>query len=295
MERVQVLIDKLIEQKRSNESVAQMLITVQLLQSELQNLQQSKSRLGTSKVSVVMPGNMAFNRQRTEEKPVEKHVEKRIEQPIEKPAEKIAEVPVEKPVYKAYEPPAEDLRFMPQQPKPLMPIEEKKEEAPKEYYKLDTPVFEESEPEAQTIKEPQPVPEVRNHQPYYNQQDIISESPTFIQHQSHKEIHETISDKKESLNDRLKEDKKELAHLLKDTPVKDLRKAIGINDKFLFLSELFRGDEAMYERSIKTINGFRILSEAEYWINRELKVKLGWNDSKDTVQHFYHLVRRRFS
>jgi len=31
----------------------------------------------------------------------------------------------------------------------------------------------------------------------------------------------------------------------------------------------------MYERSIKTINGFRILPEAEYWMERELKSSLG--------------------
>jgi hypothetical protein len=86
-----------------------------------------------------------------------------------------------------------------------------------------------------------------------------------------------------------------VAHLLQETPIKDLRKAIGINDKFLFLNELFNGDEAAYERSIKTINAFHVLQEAEYWINRELKLRLGWNDTRDTVQHFYQLVRRRFS
>jgi len=74
-----------------------------------------------------------------------------------------------------------------------------------------------------------------------------------------------------------------------------LRKAIGINDKFVFLNELFNGDEAMYDRSIKTINNFHVLQEAEYWINRELKLRLGWNDTKEAVQHFYQLVRRRFS
>ena len=82
---------------------------------------------------------------------------------------------------------------------------------------------------------------------------------------------------KESLNDRLKEEKIELAHVLKDTPIKDLRKGIGINDRFTFVNELFRGDEAMYERSIKTINAFNILSEAEYWIYRELSFKFAWN------------------
>jgi hypothetical protein len=108
-------------------------------------------------------------------------------------------------------------------------------------------------------------------------------------------VHEVIAEKKESLNDMLKQEKHELGSMLKEAPIKDLRKGIGVNDKFLFISELFRGDEDMYERSIKTINGFHILPEAEYWINRELKVKLGWNDGKDTVQHFYGIVRRRFS
>jgi hypothetical protein len=122
----------------------------------------------------------------------------------------------------------------------------------------------------------------------------VEETPTLMQHQP-KEVHELIGEKKESLNDRLKQQKTEVVHVLKDSPIKDLRKGIGINDRFTFVSELFRGDEAMYERSIKTINGFNILSEAEYWINRELKFKLGWNDNKEEVQHFYQLVRRRFS
>lgn len=99
----------------------------------------------------------------------------------------------------------------------------------------------------------------------------------------------------ESINDKLKQGKTELLEVLKETPVKDLRKAIGINDRFLFINDLFRGDEAMYERSIKTINGFNIYPEAEYWINRELKVKIGWNNENRTVQHFDQLVKRRFS
>lgn len=121
-----------------------------------------------------------------------------------------------------------------------------------------------------------------------------TEPPTLAAH-SKKEIHEVIADKRESLNDKLKQEKTEIVHTLKDAPIKDLKKGIGINDRFTFVNELFRGDEAMYERSIKTINSFHILSEAEYWINRELKFKLGWNDSKEIVQHFYQLVRRRFS
>jgi hypothetical protein len=99
----------------------------------------------------------------------------------------------------------------------------------------------------------------------------------------------------ESVNDKLKPVKTELFEVLKETPVIDLRKAIGINDRFLFIDDLFRGDEAMYERSIKTINSFNKYAEAEYWIIRELKVKLGWSNDHKTVQHFDQLVKRRFS
>lgn len=119
--------------------------------------------------------------------------------------------------------------------------------------------------------------------------DPLTEIPT-LSHQLQKKNTEP-----ESLNDRLREVKTELVEVLKETPVKDLRKAIGINDRYLFINDLFRGDESMYERSIKTINGFSIFPEAEYWINRELKVKLGWNSDDPAVLHFDQLIKRRFS
>ena len=99
----------------------------------------------------------------------------------------------------------------------------------------------------------------------------------------------------ESLNDRLKESKIELSQSLTSVPIKDLRKAIGVNDRFLFINELFRGDEAMYERSIKTIQNFTIYAEAEFWIKRELKVKIGWLDSHPVVKQFDQLIKRRFA
>jgi hypothetical protein len=124
--------------------------------------------------------------------------------------------------------------------------------------------------------------------------DPMSEIPTLSHQPKEKEVNDSTI-QPESLNDKLKQGKTELVEILKETPVKDLRKAIGINDKFLFINDLFRGDESVYERSIKTINSFNIYAEAEYWINRELKVKLGWPNDNPSVDHFYQLVKRRFS
>lgn len=123
--------------------------------------------------------------------------------------------------------------------------------------------------------------------------DPMTEIPT-LSHQPDEPGTKSKSEP-ESLNDKLKQGKTELLEVLKETPIKDLRKAVGINDRFLFINELFRGDESMYERSIKTINSFSIFPEAEYWINRELKVKLGWLSDHPTVLHFDQLVKRRFS
>ncbi len=125
--------------------------------------------------------------------------------------------------------------------------------------------------------------------------DPLKEIPTLSHQELPRDLNDVIGNNDQSLNDRLKMDITELGDSLKGEPVKDLRKAIGINDRYVFISELFRGDEAMYERCIKTINNFRILPEAEYWMERELKLKLGWDDTKESSRHFYQLVRRRFS
>jgi hypothetical protein len=125
--------------------------------------------------------------------------------------------------------------------------------------------------------------------------DPLQEIPTLAHQQTVREINDVIGLNGSSMNDHLREERIELAHVLTETPIRDLKKAIGVNDRYVFLNELFRGDEAMYERSLKTLNGFRVYQEAEYWINRELKIKLGWNDSNSIVRHFYQLVRRRFS
>ena len=128
--------------------------------------------------------------------------------------------------------------------------------------------------------------------------DPIEDVPTLTHQTAAPVVQKEINDsagRTESLNERLKQSKIELSDMLTEAPVRDLKKAIGVNDRFLFINELFRGDEAMYERSIKTINNFSIFPEAQYWIERELKVKIGWKESDPIVKQFDQLVKRRFS
>jgi hypothetical protein len=257
MERIQALIDKLYQQKQQNSNPAQLLFTVQLLQSELLKLQQKNGTLGTAKVAVTLPANMHFSEEVTKA-PIAEEKEEPVVEPV------LSKIEIEPPVQESsYQPKEYNLR------RPAI-TDEIAEEPISRYA-----------PQPQQVLNPAFSP--------------VVETPTLAQYQPKKEVHEAIAEKRESLNDRLKQAKTEVAHVLKEAPIKDLRKGIGINDRFTFVRELFRGDDAFYERSIKTINGFHIFSEAEYWINRELKYKIGWDEDKEVVKHFYQLVRRRFS
>ena len=130
--------------------------------------------------------------------------------------------------------------------------------------------------------------------------DTSTEIPTLALQQKKnefEEIHQLMQSihSMPVLNEKLRANQIEVGALLNNEPIKELKKGIGINDRFLFVQELFRGDETMYERSIKTIDGFAIYPEAQFWIQRELKLKIGWNEDSATVKHFDQLVKRRFS
>ena len=158
-------------------------------------------------------------------------------------------------------------------------------------------------PAPETLETPETPVEIitlQTDKPYERGQwpfDPLAEKPTdrFTLSQRAREVNDVIGSGTTSLNEKLKSDVADLKSALNDTPVRDLKKAIGVNDRYVFINQLFRGDEAMYERSLKTINGFRILPEAEYWMERELKVKLGWDENREATRHFYQIVKRRFS
>ena len=89
--------------------------------------------------------------------------------------------------------------------------------------------------------------------------------------------------------------KKEVADKIALEPIKDLRAAIGINDKFQFMETLFNKEEVVFESSIKTINAFKNFAEAQFWIKQNLRNKYQWDEESAVVIAFDQLVKRRFS
>ena len=84
-----------------------------------------------------------------------------------------------------------------------------------------------------------------------------------------------------------------LAARLQRKPVADLISAIGINDKFLFLNELFGGSMEKYNKSIRSLNSFSTLLGAKTYMS-ELQIEFQWNCESEAYKKLADLIERRF-
>jgi len=106
---------------------------------------------------------------------------------------------------------------------------------------------------------------------------------------------EEIKRMETSLNDKLKdEDRTTLGKQLKRQPIDDLPKAIGINQRFRFISELFQDDQAAFEDAIGRLNGFASFIEADEYVRNTLKERFDWKLKDPVVLEMLHLVERRY-
>lgn len=97
----------------------------------------------------------------------------------------------------------------------------------------------------------------------------------------------------ETLGEKMMGDDHSLAAKLQQAPGKDLKSVIGINDKFLFVNELFGGSMEKYNKSIENLNDLKTLNGAMIYLN-ELKIELQWNSSNEAYLKLKDLVSRKF-
>lgn len=98
----------------------------------------------------------------------------------------------------------------------------------------------------------------------------------------------------ETLGERLQQQQDPtLADKLQHSALNSLQSAIGINDKFLFVNELFNGSMEKYNRSIANLDDLKTLNGALIYLN-ELRVELQWNSSNEAYKKILELVHRKF-
>jgi len=73
----------------------------------------------------------------------------------------------------------------------------------------------------------------------------------------------------------------------------DLKMAIGINDKFLFINELFKGDPGIYNQAIETLNSVEGLNDAETAIE-SYRGEYAWADNSEAYHRLKNIVMSKY-
>lgn len=110
----------------------------------------------------------------------------------------------------------------------------------------------------------------------------------------------TIADKyqmeKKSVKDQLVENGNDnsLGNKMQQSHITDLKSAIGINDKFLFINELFKGDLASYNRTIESLNLCQSRQVAIDILD-EMRLKYNWSDHSSSFLRLTEFLKRRYA
>ncbi|WP_412467773.1 hypothetical protein [Pedobacter sp. KLB.chiD] len=78
-------------------------------------------------------------------------------------------------------------------------------------------------------------------------------------------------------------------------PIADLKQAINLNEKLLFIKDLFNGYNLAYSEVIDIINKMSSFEAADSYLQHNYAVKNNWANKQATVDQFYELLNRRFS
>ena len=104
---------------------------------------------------------------------------------------------------------------------------------------------------------------------------------------------EPVKPQQRSLNDLFNEQKQDLGDKFQQTKITDLTKAMSINDKFLFIRELFKNKSEEFSRAIQTLNNCENIEEA-FDIMEGLKKQYFWDSTSSAYLALCDLVRRKF-
>ena len=107
-----------------------------------------------------------------------------------------------------------------------------------------------------------------------------------------KTVGEKLGQNKKSLNERLaeKSNPNDIASKISQKPISDIKSAIGIGDRFLYIRELFDGNNDLFEQTVSHLNSLNSYNEA----NDYLKDNFKWESTEETAVGFLNVVRRKY-
>ncbi|BAU55882.1 hypothetical protein [Mucilaginibacter gotjawali] len=78
-------------------------------------------------------------------------------------------------------------------------------------------------------------------------------------------------------------------------PISDIKLAITLNDKLLYVKDLFNGYNLAYSEAIEILNRFNTFEEAARFLKTNYVTKNNWESKPATTEKFYALLKRRYA
>ena len=98
-----------------------------------------------------------------------------------------------------------------------------------------------------------------------------------------------------SLNDRFNSSVPDLSVRLQKLRQDSLRSAMGINDRYIFLETLFKGDAHSFDTMMGLLDHAKTFNEAEMIASQYIRIVQDNLEQAAVVEKFYDLLRSRFS
>lgn len=99
----------------------------------------------------------------------------------------------------------------------------------------------------------------------------------------------------QSLNDRFNATMPDLSDRLQQLRQDTLRSAMGINDRYIFMEALFRGDAHSFDTMMGLLDHAQTFNEAESIASQYIRIVQDNLEQEAVVEKFYDLLRSRFS
>ena len=78
-------------------------------------------------------------------------------------------------------------------------------------------------------------------------------------------------------------------------PISDIKLAITLNDKLLYVKDLFNGYNLAYSEAVEILNRFNTFEEAQRFLKTNYVTKNNWEGKQATADKFYALLKRRYA
>jgi type IV secretory pathway VirB10-like protein len=149
---------------------------------------------------------------------------------------------------------------------------------------------EDKQPEPNKTSEPQAGTEEKTEQAPVEQEQEPEEETDMelleVEQTEKRTLGESVAAQR-SLNDMIGEDHQEDAFAKR--PLKSIREGISLNDRYLFVRELFGNSNEKFNEAVDTLDHARSIQEAVHFLKSNFK----WSKT-ETSQKFLTLVKRRF-